>query len=161
MKYYFNYKNFLLFVLMLLLVNISNATSTGAAEIAVKLKSYKATFFADAREENIKDNDNSDSDEMKAYLDKTDMMFDDIDSTVSFLLKQKKWDQEVMRELIRISMMALENDPSQFAAELLAPLYQKDSKEFQEYMKDLSTEQQKKMLSSIKNFARVKKSGNG
>lgn len=85
-----------------------------------------------------------------------------IEKTVDVAIQEKGPTQpELLKELLRVSVMTFEADPSEAATELLLPLYKKDKKNFEKAMKNLPVKAQKELKESIKNSLREESQGNG
>ena len=70
-------------------------------------------------------------------------------------------DQVLDAEILRVTVEMLKKDPTQFAGELVLPLYEKNKKSFLESLKKLSPSDAKLVEDAVKAAARQKRYGNG
>jgi vacuolar-type H+-ATPase subunit I/STV1 len=135
-----------------------------SGEALVKLKSYESNFFAKINAEATAEEEVAKSPSMdpsEAELKKIDALFDDLESSVKFLQSQKVMDETLLDELVRVANLSLNNDKTRYAAEVVLPVYQKDSKAFKKALKNLPKADAKYFEKSLKNSEREMKKGNG
>lgn len=89
-----------------------------------------------------------------------DEIFDRLADAVEIALVEKS-NQGLRQEIFRVTVMMLKYDPSQYAGELILPLYLQDKNSFLEETKKLSTEDRKLLMEAVENARREKTEGNG
>lgn len=134
--------------LTLFLTFTAHATAQQSLE---KLKSYSA-----------KDLQVTETNSEDAVSAKTQEMLKTVQETVDLLVSGKeKSDSKLLKELVRVSVLSFENDPSEAASEMLLPLYKKEKKAIDEAIKSLPKKDAKDLRESLKNSAREESEGNG
>lgn len=94
--------------------------------------------------------------EMKAQDD----VFDALEEAVTASLKNPT-DLALQDEILRVTVVMLKKDPTQFAGEVILPFYEKNRKSFEAALKKLSVDEAELVKSAVKTAERQKKSGNG
>lgn len=126
-----------------------SALATEATDVS-KLQALKL--------ENIKtvDEDTKLSDEdMKSQ----DEVFETLEAAVQSAVKKST--PELEAEILRVTVEMLKKDPTQFAGEVVLPLYEKNKKSFLNSLKKLSPSDAKLVEDAVKSAARQKRYGNG
>ena len=112
----------------------------------------------------LKVNDLKTVDEKTALNEKEmrdqDNAFDTLEESVNASLKDPS-SVELQSEILRITVIMLKKDPTQFAGEVILPYYEKNRKGFDAAIKKLSSEEAKMVKEAVKSAAKVKKTGNG
>ncbi len=70
-------------------------------------------------------------------------------------------DSEMTKEICRVALLTFELDPSEYAAELMLPLYKKDKAAFEKGARLLPKAQAEEILESMKIKLREETEGNG
>jgi len=83
-----------------------------------------------------------------------------VNDAVQYELTHSK-STKVVREILRVSLLTLNQDPTLAVADILAPLYSKDKKFFENALQSLPKSTARTLLKAIKNSLREEKSGNG
>lgn len=96
----------------------------------------------------------------EAELKAQDVVFESLEKAVTVALKESP-SEDLQGEILRVALVLLKKDPSQFAGEVILPLYEKDKKSFMNGLKKLSAEDSELIEEAVKAAAREKKSGNG
>ncbi|MFM6929148.1 MAG: phosphoenolpyruvate carboxylase [Bdellovibrio sp.] len=89
-----------------------------------------------------------------------DEVFDALEDAVNASLKDPS-NMELQAEILNVTIVMLKKDPTQFAAEVILPYYEKNRKGFDSSVKKLSPENAKMVKEAVKSAAREKKKGNG
>ncbi len=130
-----------------------------------KMQSYGPTYFADARDEailkEISANAVGPAASPSTTDDKIDVVYEDLEDAVKLLVTQKKTDDVLLDEVLRVASLSLDNDPTWFAGEVILPLYKKDKAAFTEALKKLSTKNARNLEEAVKNSASEETKGNG
>lgn len=83
-----------------------------------------------------------------------------VDAAVQFAVSHKA-PSPLLAEIVRVSAIAIKNDPTNAVADVLVPLYKKYPKDLQEAVKALPKSEGDLLLKAIKDSAREQDSGNG
>jgi hypothetical protein len=94
--------------------------------------------------------------EMKAQDD----VFDALEDAVKDSLKDPS-NVALQDEIFRVTVVMLKKDPTQFAGEVILPLYEKNRKSYDAALKKLSAEDAQLVKEAVKTAVREKKNGNG
>ncbi len=135
-----------------------------AGEAVAKLKSYPDNFYAAIHDESTLEEENKKSENVgpsEAELNKTTDFFIDLEFSVNILLTQKSMDINLVDEVVRLANISMLNDPTRYAAEVIAPAYHKDPKAFKSAIEKMSKSDAKSFEKSLKNAQRELKKGNG
>ena len=89
-----------------------------------------------------------------------DDAFDALEDGVNASLKDPS-NTELQNEILRVAVVMLKKDPTQFAGEVILPYYEKNRNGFDSAIKKLSAEEAKLVKDAVKSAARFKKNGNG
>ena len=112
----------------------------------------------------LKINDLKTVDEKTALNEKEmrdqDNAFDTLEEGVNASLKDPT-SVELQSEILRVTVVMLKKDPTQFAGEVILPYYEKNRNGFDAAIKKLSAEEAKMVKEAVKSAAKVKKTGNG
>ncbi|UXR65184.1 phosphoenolpyruvate carboxylase [Bdellovibrio bacteriovorus] len=95
-------------------------------------------------------------DEMKAQ----DKAFAALEAAVTTAVKESGT-EELQEEIIKATVVLLKKDPTQYAGEVVLPLYEKNKKSFLSNLKKLPASDAKLVEDAVKSAARQIKSGNG
>ncbi|ASD64487.1 phosphoenolpyruvate carboxylase [Bdellovibrio bacteriovorus] len=95
----------------------------------------------------------------EADMKAQDEVFEALEGAVQAAVK--KTTPELDAEILRVTVEMLKKDPTQFAGELVLPLYEKNKKSFLESLKKLSPSDAKLVEDAVKAAARQKRYGNG
>lgn len=95
-------------------------------------------------------------DDMKAQ----DKAFAALEAAVSTAVKESGT-EELQEEIIKATVVLLKKDPTQYAGEVVLPLYEKNKKSFLSNLKKLPASDAKLVEDAVKSAARQAKSGNG
>lgn len=118
-------------------------------EAVQKLKSYRSSDFADDAEK-----------EKREETTKETELYDDLFDAVKFTETHAP-DDEFLKALVGAASLALKEDPSWYAGEVVAPVYKKNKKAFDKALKSLPPQDAADIKEAIQNSEREKKSGNG
>lgn len=133
----------------------SNSTKTSTPPVHVsamtKLQSLKLEELR-----TVDENTTLSEVEMKAQDD----VFDALEEAVKASLKDPA-DIALQDEILRVTVVMLKKDPTQFAGEVILPLYEKNRKGFDAALQKLSAEDAQLVKEAVKTAAREKKNGNG
>ena len=94
--------------------------------------------------------------EMKAQDD----VFDALEDAVKASLKDPS-NVTLQDEIFRITVVMLKKDPTQFAGEVILPLYEKNRKGYDAALNKLSADDAQLVKEAVKTAVREKKNGNG
>lgn len=94
--------------------------------------------------------------EMKAQDD----VFDALEDAVKASLKDPS-NVALQDEIFRITVVMLKKDPTQFAGEVILPLYEKNRKGYDAALNKLSADDAQLVKEAVKTAVREKKNGNG
>lgn len=140
---------YFLLLLTFSFTQLSAADFKTPAEAVQKLNSFKAADFKD------------DADKEKAGSPtKENELYDDLDSAVQFIEAHKP-DDVFLQALAQATSLALKQDPSWYAGEVVTPVWKKYKKAFEKALKSLSKKDAADVMESIQNSEREKKAGNG
>lgn len=93
---------------------------------------------------------------------KTQEMLSKISESVELIKEDgKNASPELFYEIIRVSAMTLKVDPSEAAAEIILPIYEKHKKAFEKAFEQLPKKDRDSFKESLKNAAREESEGNG
>ncbi|MGE9746593.1 phosphoenolpyruvate carboxylase [Bdellovibrio bacteriovorus] len=95
----------------------------------------------------------------EADMKAQDEVFEALESAVQASVKKST--PELDAEILRVTVEMLNKDPTQFAGEIVLPLYEKNKKSFLESLKKLSPSDAKLVEDAVKSAARQKRYGNG
>ncbi|AHZ86296.1 phosphoenolpyruvate carboxylase [Bdellovibrio bacteriovorus] len=95
----------------------------------------------------------------EADMKAQDEVFEALESAVQASVKKST--PELDAEILRVTVEMLKKDPTQFAGEIVLPLYEKNKKSFLESLKKLSPSDAKLVEDAVKSAARQKRYGNG
>ncbi|GEM_PF-4301566 len=146
---YFKIAQFLVGSLIAFSASSSWADFKTGKEAIQKLKSYNS--------ESIKPKATRKTDSVALTEDE---IFDRLADAVEVALVEKS-NVPLREEIYRVAIMMLKYDPTQYAGELVLPLYQQDKKLFLEETKKLSTDDRKLLIEAVENAHREKNEGHG
>ncbi|MBO9667100.1 MAG: phosphoenolpyruvate carboxylase, partial [Bdellovibrio sp.] len=89
-----------------------------------------------------------------------DDAFDALEEAVNASLKDTK-STELQEQILKVALVLLKKDPTQFAGEVILPFYEKNRKGFEASLKSLSEADSSLILKAVKAAAREKARGNG
>lgn len=95
----------------------------------------------------------------EADMKAQDEAFEALEKAVETALKESS--EELQAEILRVTVQMLKKDSTQYAGEVILPLYEKNKKSFLSSLKKLSAEDASLVEDAVKMAARQKKSGNG
>ncbi|MFV8259412.1 phosphoenolpyruvate carboxylase [Bdellovibrio bacteriovorus] len=95
----------------------------------------------------------------EADMKAQDEVFEALEGAVQSAVKKST--PELDAEILRVTVEMLKKDPTQFAGEIVLPLYEKNKKSFLESLKKLSPSDAKLVEDAVKSAARQKRYGNG
>lgn len=95
----------------------------------------------------------------EADMEAQDEVFEALEGAVQSAVKKST--PELDAEILRVTVEMLKKDPTQFAGEIVLPLYEKNKKSFLESLKKLSPSDAKLVEDAVKSAARQKRYGNG
>lgn len=128
-----------------------NAHALNLSESVQKLQRYSAN--------DLKISETRTEEEVNSKLQE---MLQAIEKSAGEAIKEKKEvSLELLQQLTRVSVITFQADPSEAAAELLLPLYQKQKKAFDKALKNLPPKERAELLDSLKNAVREESEGNG
>lgn len=137
---------------LLLLIHFFALTAQAQTEFKTAQDAVKKLKTHDA--EKLKSAVGEDRDKIE------DDLIDDLEGAVEFA-KKNKVDAEFLKVVVAAASLSLKNDPSIYAAEVVAPLYRKDKKAFQEALKSLSKKDSGDLEEAIQDKEKEDKLGNG
>ena len=140
---------YLLSSLVIFSVSLAAADFKSGKEAIQKLQSYST--------EKIKPKTARKTDSVSLSEDE---IFDRLADAVEIALVEQS-NQSLRQEILRVTVMMLKYDPSQYAGELILPLYLQDKNSFLKEAKKLSTEDRKLLMEAVENARREKMEGNG
>ena len=144
-------KKIILLLLLSLALPVSLLAKVSSLEETLKkMNSYQENSLLTAGEKALSEED----------LKKQDLVYDTLREAVDLLIKNPKA-EELNKELLRVSVLMLKKDPTQYAGEILLPLYQKDRKSFLNSLKGLSKDQAQKIEEAVKDSEKEALEGNG
>ena len=145
----FKMTQFLVSSLITISFSFAGAEFKSGKEAIQKLKSYTA--------ENIKPKQDRKTDSVALTEDE---IFDRLADAVEVALVEKG-NLPLREEIYRVAVMMLKYDPTQYAGELVLPLYVQDKKLFLEETKKLPTDDRKLLIEAVENSNREKNEGHG
>lgn len=95
----------------------------------------------------------------EADMKAQDEVFEALEGAVQTAVKKST--PELDTEILRVTVEMLKKDPTQFAGEIVLPLYEKNKKSFLDSLKKLSPSDAKLVEDAVKMAARQKRYGNG
>lgn len=96
----------------------------------------------------------------EADLKKQDAVYGTLRKAVEASMKDPKND-ELKSEIFRVTGLLLKKDSTQYAGEVLLPLYKQNKKSFLSSLKKLSKDHAKEIETAVKDAEKEEKSGNG
>lgn len=144
-----NVLKYVLSSFIVLSVCIAEANFKTGKDAVQKLKSYNA--------ESLKPKATRKTDSVGLTEDE---IFDRLADAVQIALVEKS-NLLLREEIYRVTIIMLKHDPSQYAGELVLPLYQQDKKSFKNEIKKLPIEDQKLLMEAVENALREKSQGHG
>ncbi len=115
-------------------------------EVVAKLRTFQAQSF-----KNI---------DAKAKFKLEDDIVDTLVDSVKLAVKEPQ-NSELRSEVIRVSVLFLRHDDTQYAGELLLPLYEKNKSEFKNLIRNLPAADSRMVLEAVENASREASQGNG
>ena len=138
-----------LFILLLLAASSlqAQAETSARTEVLEQLKSFSSKDLA-ADVVIVKEKK---GDEL--HIDK---MFKTLEAANKLIVNDKiTGDEELVKEMERVALLTFQHDPSQYAAEIIVPSFQKDKLTFKKAAKSLSATQSKRIIDSLRNTERA------
>lgn len=138
------------FVTTVILWSLVLVPAFAHSDALTRLKSLKLEAVKTVTEETkLSDTD------MKAQ----DEVFEALESAVQDQLK--KPNPDLYKEILRVTVEMLKKDPTQFAGEVVLPLYKKNKKVFVDSLFELSPSDARLVEDAVKMADREKRQGNG
>jgi hypothetical protein len=143
----------IIFAFILTLPLVASSAEKTAQTLTAQLSTYQESNIKKAFDEKKKTRDvNSDS--------LQDQAFDALAKGVE-LLKKDPSDTALQKEVLRVTVLLLQADPSQYAGEVILPLYQQDKKKFLKSLSVLPKKDADLVRDAVMDADREQTEGNG